>query len=284
MKTLAAIKNDLEFNKGLSFLVETLKMIAVSQYRALEQKIKTFKDFLPAVESFFEFIDIGKIDHPFLNSKNKPQAVVAVTSDTGLLGGLNMQVVGTAIRELEKTPGRLIVIGECGKIYASESKVPFTAFSGIKDEERRSQAMQLRDYLTGKVLEGSFGWLKVVYPRPISFTVQRVETLSFLPYSLPDIKHPNYGSDIPDIIVESRPQDIVEYLVHLWIGQKLYEIFGLSRLSEFAARFVHLEESSQKLKKINKKTQLEYFRVRHELIDRNMRELFAARLLYASSH
>jgi len=64
----------------------------------------------------------------------------------------------------------------------------------------------------------------------------------------------------------------------------VHEIFGLSRLAEFAARFVHLEESSQKLKDMDGKLQQEYFRVRHELIDRNMRELFSARLLYASTH
>ncbi|MGE5197216.1 MAG: hypothetical protein ACM3IL_01765, partial [Deltaproteobacteria bacterium] len=90
------------------------------------------------------------------------------------------------------------------------------------------------------------------------------------------------GEFIPEVILESRLSDIVEYLIYLWMGQKLYEIFGLSRLAEFAARFVHLEESFQKLKELDTKTRLEYFRVRHELVDRNMRELFAARLSYAS--
>ena len=76
--------------------------------------------------------------------------------------------------------------------------------------------------------------------------------------------------------------DVIEYLVYLWIGQKFYDIFGLSRLAEFAARYVHLEESLHKLKEMDGKLKLQYFRIRHELIDRNMRELFSARLLYAS--
>ena len=76
----------------------------------------------------------------------------------------------------------------------------------------------------------------------------------------------------------------MEYLLYLYMGQKLYDIFGLSRLAEFAARFMHLEESSQRLKEMDKKVKLEYFRVRHELIDRNMRELFSARLLFVSKH
>lgn len=282
MKTFSIIKKDLEFNHGLSSLIEALKNIAVSQYHALERKLKAFEIFLLAIEGFFDFIDSSSIEHPFLKPLNKSQAVVAITSDSGLLGGLNMQVISAALKELETIPGKLIVIGERGKAYARESSIPFIFFSGIKDEEGYSQAMQIRDYLVGGVLKGSFSMLKVVYPKPVSFTVQRVEIVSFLPFQRPSAKQPATSEEILNIIIESRFEDIVEYLVFLWIGQKLYEIFGLSRLAEFAARYMHLEESSQKLKEMDKNLKLQYFRIRHELIDRNMRELFSARLLYAS--
>jgi ATP synthase F1 gamma subunit len=281
MKTLSSIKKDLEFNRGLSSLIDVLKNIAVAQYRALEVKIKSYEKFELFVMSFFDFLDFSKLRHPFLAPQTSDQAVVAVTSDSGLLGGLNMQVVNNAIVELEKNPGKLIVIGERGKVYARDSKIPFIAFPGIKDEARFAQAMQLRDFLLHKIIQGSFGMLKVVYPRPLSFTVQRVEMLSFLPFE-PETLRRRSASEIPTVLLESAPQDIVAYLVYLWMGHKLFEIFGLSRLAEFSARYVHLEESLQKLKDMDNKLQLQYFRVRHELIDRNMRELFSARLLYAS--
>jgi ATP synthase F1 gamma subunit len=282
MKTLPSIKKDLEFNSSLSALIEVLKNIAVSQFHTLEQKLKSYEKFFLVNDSFFEFIDISRIEHPFLIPKNKSQMVVAITSDSGLLGGLNMQVVATAIRELEKIPGKLVVIGERGKIYARESGIPFVAFSGIEDEERYAQAIQLRDYLINKVFADSIGYLKIVYPYPVSFTVQRVETVSVLPYT-PTSFEKLKSSQIPaDIITESAMGDIVQYLVYLWLGQKFYEVFGLSRLAEFAARYVHLQDCAQKLKEMDKKLRLQYFRVRHELIDRNMRELFSARLLYAS--
>jgi ATP synthase F1 gamma subunit len=280
MKTLSKIKQDLEFNKSLSTLIETLKTIAVAQYRALEQRVRTFKDFLLTIESFLEFIDIRSVRHPFLNPQNKRQVVVAVTSDSGFLGGLNMQVVNTAAAELDKIPGKLIVIGERGKMYIRGTGVSSVNFPGIRDEERFGQAMQMRDYIVKEILSGGFGYVKVVYPRPVSFTVQHVEVVSFLPFVSSNVNMPTQEV-FADIIYESSAQDSVEYMVYLWMGQKLYEIFGLSRLAEFAARYVHLEESAQKLKDIDKKVKLEYFRVRHELIDRTMRELFAGRLLYA---
>ena len=84
------------------------------------------------------------------------------------------------------------------------------------------------------------------------------------------------------MIFESSMGSILEYLSYLWVGQKLSDIFGLSRLAELGARYMHLEESSQRIQKVNKELKRQYFRCRHELIDQSMRELFSARILYAS--
>ena len=197
-----------------------------------------------------------------------------------------MQVVSRALAELGNNPGQLVVVGDRGKMYAQESGVPFVAYPGIQDEERLPQAFQLRDYLFRNALRGKFGLLKVVYPHPISFTVQRVETVTFFPF-LPDSlaakqQDPDKARVISNVIFESKLEDIVEYLVYLWMGQRIYDIFGLSRLSEFAARYVHLEDSLRRLKEMDTKLKLQYFRVRHEIIDQSMRELFSARLLYSS--
>lgn len=280
MKTISNIKKDLEFNGQLSSLLEVLKTISVSQFRSLEHKIKTYEKYLSIMESFFEFIDVYQLNHFFLKPKNKLQVVIAITSDSGLLGGLNMQVINTALSELQGSPGSLIVVGSRGKAYAQEMKASFSAFGGIREEQRYAQAMQLRDYVIKIMLEKSIGYLKVIYPRPISFTVQRVEKVFLLPYAHAGKQQDTKTQFIPDVIFESNPGDIMEYLAYLWVGQKIYEIFGLSRLAEFAARFVHLEGSHQRLKEMDEKMRLQYFRVRHEIIDRNMRELFSARQLF----
>ncbi|MCM8787459.1 MAG: F0F1 ATP synthase subunit gamma [Candidatus Omnitrophica bacterium] len=278
MKTLSTIKKDLEFNKGLATLIEVLKNLAAAQYRILEQKIKPFQKFIFAIKDFVRFLKTVGFKHPFLKEPAGSVCVVAVTSDTGLLGGINMQVVLAAQAELEDKDGRLIVIGERGKMYASEGKIPFIWFSGIVDEERFAQAMQLRNYIMEKFYEKAFSSVKIVYPHPVSFTVQKVQIVTLLPFCFEDEE-----KEIPTVsslIVESELKGIIEYLAYLWLGQKLYDIFGLSRLAEFAARYVHLEESLQKLKEMDNKLRLQYFKARHELIDKNMRELFSARLAF----
>ncbi|MCM8792596.1 MAG: F0F1 ATP synthase subunit gamma [Candidatus Omnitrophica bacterium] len=276
MKTISAVKQDMEFNRSLSSLVEVLKNIAVSQYRTWEQKIKLNTEFLLNVEDFFGFLDLEGTEHPFLAPTSDNQLVLAVTSDSGLLGGLNMQVINDCLLMLQTKKGKLIVIGEKGKQYIQDLGIGFFFFKGIQEELIYEQSLQMRDYLLKSFLEEGIGYLRIVYPHPVSFTVQKIESKEILPFRVVSKKKITSS----EIIFESTSYRVVEYLVYLWLAQKLYEIFSLSKLAEYAARFVHLEESTQKLKELDLKLRLQYFRLRHELIDRNMRELFSARLLY----
>lgn len=280
------IKRTIDFNKGFRSLLEVLKLVAVSEYHNLEHKLRTFERLQSVLGEFFRCIDTAKINHPFLNPGGRPTAVLAVTSDAGLLGGINMQVVSKAVNLVHETQGRLIVIGERGVVYALDSGLPFTHFPGIIDNQRYAQACEIRDYLTQKVMSGEYGGLKVVYPRAHSFVIHRVEVETFIPFALPE------GTEVAktsadtheaskEIIFESTPSEVIEYLAYIIFGQRLYEIFGFSRVCEQAARYLHLEESCNKISEMNKKLLLQYFRRRHEIIDSNMRELFSARSIYA---
>lgn len=277
----------MEVNAGLSLLIETLKTIAISQYYAAQKKriqLGVFTKFFRSVESFVEDINLDGINHFFTNPQGRAQAIVAITSDAGFLGGLNMKVVNAALQEAGKMhpsgilPTTIIIVGERGKMYVRGTGFPAVSFPGIQDEERYSQAGQLRDYIYQKALAGEFGTVKVVYPRTVSLGVQSIEMVSFLPFQPANVKQA--APDVrTNMILESRPEDIIEYLVYLWMGMKLYDIFELSRLAEFSARYFHLEESGEKLKEEDKKTKLQYFRIRHELADRAIRELVAGRFV-----
>ncbi len=285
------IKKTIDFNKGFRSLLEVLKLVAVSEYHNLEKKLESFDRLQTLLSEFFDSVDLSAVRHPFLDAGGSP-GVVAVTSDAGLLGGLNMQVVTKAVDLVRESNGRLIVVGERGLIYAQDQGLPFDYFPGVVDAKRYAQATQIRDFLTQKILKGQMGGLKVVYPRAASFVVHRIETATLVPFT-PEAKDappvPPGGPASPagrrraedETILESSPADVVEYLVYLLLGQRIYEIFGMARVCEQAARYLHLEESCNKISDMNKKLLLQYFRRRHEIIDANMRELFATRAIYA---
>lgn len=277
MKLLSQLKKDLEFNRNLSTLIDVLKEIAISQYHLLERRIRTFDKTFRILEGLFALLPQGASHSQLLKWEERKPGVIAITSDAGLLGALNMQVMSLALHEVQTKQAKLIIIGEKGKTYAQESDISFVAFEGIKDERRLAQAYQLRDYISGEVMGLRIGTLKIIYPYATSIVAQHVQSLQLLPFA--STKKANMPP-ASELIMESSIDAIVGYLIYLLLGHKFYEIFGLSRLAEVAARFVHLEDSKHKLEDIEKQLKLQYFRQRHELIDRNMREIYSARLAF----
>ncbi len=281
MKLLSQIKKDLDFNLNLYNLIEVLKEIALAQYRILEKKIRTFNEVFGALGDIFALLQSSNIQHPLLQAAGRQPGVIALTSDAGLLGGLNMGVMSQAIKEAQISRAKLIIIGEKGQMYAQESELPFVVFKGVKDETRFVQAQELRNYILDEELSLRLGELKIVYPVALSIVSQQVKTLQLFPFSKPEqFREQASKGPVLDVVMESQLGDILQYWIYLYLGQKFFQIFGLARLAELSARFSHLESSKTKIEQLNKDLRLQYFRQRHEIIDKNMRELFAARLVF----
>ena len=301
MPTIIEIKKEREFYQDFSSLVEALKSISVLYFHTLQKKIITFEDIGKAIEGFFELLDLKTIAHPFALATEKPLGVVAVTSDGGLLGGLNHKVMTAAVNYAQESSGNLIIVGQQGQNFAKNLNLPYKSFAGVVDDKKYVQAQELRDYVIDEVLAQRLGAVKIIYPFARSIAHQEIIELDLLPCSgwVPEIveqyekERPDKNTDenteavktsvfsrlgSHDVILESLPGGIIEYLAYMWIGQRLFEIFQFARLAEYGARIVHLEESSQKIKEEEKKLKLQYFRARREVIDQQMRELFAARI------
>ncbi|MBU1086227.1 MAG: F0F1 ATP synthase subunit gamma [Candidatus Omnitrophica bacterium] len=278
MIPISQLKGDMEFYKSLGALIEVLKLVAAAQYQILEKKIKTYGLYLDALSSVFSWLDMQQVRHPFVAVSDKPTAIVAITTDAGLLGGLNSLVMNKALEQIAKDDCRMVIIGKRGQLYVEKREMVYAVFPGVDDAKRLQQALKLRDYLIENVLKGKFGKVTIVFPRALSFTTQRIEVLQVFPFVCETQQKMN-NLQLSDVIMESKFDDIVEYLIYLWLGQKIFEIFGMARLAEQAARFMHLEKCTDRIHDLDKKLRFQYFRAKHEIIDQNMRELFAARLL-----
>ncbi|MBI4355445.1 MAG: F0F1 ATP synthase subunit gamma [Candidatus Omnitrophica bacterium] len=282
MIPLIRLKKDVLFNSELTKVVDVLKGIAAARFHILEKQLALFERYSTAAKDFLALVgNLNAVRHPFVHPDTEKTAALLVTTDAGFLGGLNNQVVALGAHEAGDD-GPLSVIGERGADAVRDLHRNFERFRGIDDSARLPLAMQVRDHIVGQVRSGECGRLVVVYPKPISFAVQEVTVETLLPCRA---WAPKDRPAIPaeSVIWESSMADVLEYVVNAWIGHRLIEIFALSRLAELAARAVHLEGSYQELLRQGKSLKLQYFRARHEVIDRSMREIFAAQLLYGKS-
>ena len=278
MKTVQRLKEELELNGDLTELMDVLKGIAVSEFWALSKKMGRFTKFMKAFEGFFQMMDFSNSQHPF-TQEHGSLGIIMVTSNEGFMGGLNARVINEALACEGADEAELMIVGEQGAIYLDSLGRKFIDFPGIVTGECYEAALHLRDYILEKGRAGKFGKLVLFYPKPLSFMVQKVEELTLLPcVKLFEEKPAKIKKQVAPI-VESPVDGIVEYLVETWIVQRLFEIFEDSKLAEFSARTVHLEESYHILLEQGKGIRYQYFRGRHELVDAGMRDIYSAQIV-----
>ncbi len=278
MLSVQRLKRELKVNSDLTGLLDALKWISLAQFRLLQKKRERFADFTEAFEGFFRIIDFGKVEHPFARGEGR-LGIIMITSDEGFMGGLNSRVITTALSYPGAADAHLVMLGERGANYLRENGRQFVHFPGVTTEERYEAALKLKDYIIKEGLAGKFGRLVLFYAKPVSFTVQEVEAVKILPCGELFEKRKDMVSGTGDLIMESPINGIIEYLVGTWITERLFEILEDSKLSEFSARAVHLEESHQVLEKRDREIKLQYFRSQHNLIDKGIRETFSSQIL-----
>jgi len=273
------IKEEMQFNAGLMDLLDVMKNIAVSQFRSLQRKKERFASFARLLEGFFRMVDMSKIPHNFMSPKVEKAAIIMITSDEGFMGALNFQVIDSALFSPYSNSAQLIMAGDVGARYLKDTGKTFTAFKGAPDAAARyALAGELKNFIVEGVKAERFGRVLVSYPNPISFMVQTVEVVEILPLSSYFFHEQTEESARP-VIVESPMEGIIEYLAEQFIVQKLMEILEDSKLSEFAARAIHLEKSGQELTEKEKELKGQYFRAYHEVVDKNTRELFSTQII-----
>lgn len=288
---LNELRKELKFNKELLNMVETLKNVAGSQYHLMEKEKDRFGPFMEAFSGFFRVVNLVAVDNPFVKVETDVLGIVIITSDSGFMGGLNQGVMRAGFAAQGDLPDdkvSLVIIGEKGGNIVTDMKRPFKYFGGISQLTIYEQAQEVRDYLVGEVMAKRMGKVLIAYPKPVSFTSQTIEVLPILPCgdvfakatsgetgAKPEEK--GFIARARRVVVESSFSDMAEYLAGVWVTTKLCEIFEDSKLAEFSARAMHLEGSHQKVSKDFKTIKQKCAKATHELIDKGMRESFAAK-------
>ncbi|OGX17026.1 MAG: hypothetical protein A3K83_02855 [Omnitrophica WOR_2 bacterium RBG_13_44_8b] len=287
MLSLKQVRSDVQFNQELSGLIDVLKGIASSQFRYLQAKREHSLRLSRSIQDIFETVSKAKSSHPFLKELAAGQetraAIVMITSDEGFLGELNSRVINAGLAR-RKQKDELIIIGQRGAHALEELRESFLYFQGIPEEIEHEQAESLRDYLIQQYLKKKFDRVLIIYPKFVSFAFQELKVEQMLPYVPPEeVKQPAEPPALlvpkSEVLIEPSMERVVEILVRIWMAQKIYDIFWESKLSELASRVVHLEGSSQVVEELNKKLRFSYFRIIHQISDKNIREIFASRLI-----
>ncbi len=283
MRPIAELKQDFEVTKGLEDIVDVLKTAAMIQFRSFQFKEKPNEIFIKELESCLLTVRrTGYVKHPyFFDRKSMPSMVVAVTSDEGFLGELNTLLINASIDQRKSAADEIVVLGERGARYLEDMDQRHTPYPGISDDIKYAEVERIRDYVLDSYKK-KFGRVVIVYPQFVSLTSQKVTVFQLCPFQFSNEQEKLFGNLRPseeEVLIEPSAYRVLECLIEMWAGFTLLNMLWSAKQSEFAARIMHLEGSTQELAHMKQKLSFEYFRQVHSLRDKVIREISASKIL-----
>ncbi len=278
MPTKVTIQAEKDFAANMSQLMDIMKGLALASYVKLKkEKERRFEKFIQQFDGFFHVADLSKAKSPYIQTESDVTGIILVTSEESFMSGLNGKVVKVGLELGENINCEYLVTGKKGSTRLKMEGRTFTNFPALRGKNNYDVAVQIKDFIVAKVKEKKIGPVIGVFADPISFSSQQAKIVHFLPAHDVYPKALDVNIDPKDkIVLEDKVDDIMDYLVEIWITNKLYMMFQDNRMSEFASQAMQLEGSLQNLGDLNRKLRVQYVKKRGELIDASLREVVTA--------
>jgi F-type H+-transporting ATPase subunit gamma len=284
MATLRDIKRRIKSVKSTQQITKAMKMVAAARLRRAQENIINSR---PYSKKIFEMLNHllnieNGIDNPLLNSRDvKNVAIVIVTSDRGLCGGFNMNIIREATNLIqneykalyESGNVQLWCVGKKGQDHFARRNFRITGeYGGIFSNLDFNFALSLVKELTDKYIAGEIDKVVIVYNEFKSIIQQNIRIEQLLP-----IKQTEAPEKLPhkvqDFIYEPDRVEIIKKLLPKHLNSQVWRILQESFAAELGARMTAMDMATENAKELIKSLQLKYNKERQSAITTEILEI-----------
>ena len=264
--------------------VKNIRQITRAMQFVAASKLKRAQDATLASRPYGHSIDeviadlasvLGEEGHPLLRSPESgaPRTIVLFTTDRGLAGALNSNLIRFALKELE-TAGAgstIITIGKKGRDALARGGYEISAaFPGYGDKPTFGDVTPLVSLLVGDFLSGRSAGVTLIHPAFISTLTQRPEAVQLLP-----IKASADTAGIPgnQFLFEPDPAAVLEALLPRYVATRIFQGVLETTACEQSSRMVAMKNATENAGDLISDLTLTYNKVRQSNITREMIEI-----------
>ena len=281
MPSLKAIRKRIGSVKNTRKITRAMKLVAAAKLRRAQENIIAARPYAQALTSVVsELAEVAGTDaHPlFEERKGKKTAIVAFTSDRGLAGAFNANVVkkieAFVANELPAdSEVSLRIIGRKANQFFSRRNANITSFDPAPTSANALQvagetANRIVDDFLAKKVDRVF----VVYNEFKSAISQTVVIKQVLPVQ-PDKAAAGGARSSVDYTYEPGKEELLARLVPLYVQIGLYRAALESIAGEFGARMSAMESATKNAGEMIAKLTLQYNRARQASITKELLEI-----------
>lgn len=284
MSSLKDIKNRIKSVRNIQQITKAMKMVAAARIRKAEDQLKAARPYAEKLKEVVFDLTSGmeEVLHPLMEVRPVENvAVLVVSSDKGLCGAYNNNLLKMAWKELQETPPhKLVSIGaKCGKYLHRRGVKPDEALTNWEPEFEIAEEYAV--LITDWFVSGEVDQVVVYYTQAVSSMTQEPVREVVLP-----LQKEGLDQEVGAIPYEFEPSAdaALDVLLPRYVRNVIYKILMEAKVAELSARLKAMSNATDNADKLADELTLQFFRLRQAAITTEILEISSgAEALAASS-
>jgi F-type H+-transporting ATPase subunit gamma len=287
MASTRDIRRRIKSIRNTAQITKAMQMVASSKMRKAQLAALAGRPYATLMNEVLAAVTEGAGDftHPLIEVRPvRKVAVVVVTTDKGLCGALNSNLLREAAR-YDKDTTAYICAGRKGAQFVSRTKRALAAEFTYKDSPLFAEARAISKFAQDLFLKGEVDRVDVIYTNFINTLSQRPEVRPLLPIGKisaleAGVTGEGAGGDLQrselEYMFEPDPGAVLGSLLPHYVSFQMYQFLLEAKASEHSARMVAMKNATDNARQIIKDLTLEYNKLRQANITKELLEITSA--------
>jgi len=290
MPSTRDIRRRIKSVKNTAQITKAMQMVAASKMRKAQMAALAGRPYASLMNEVLAQVTEAatEFSHPLMEKRegsgNGKRAIIVVSTDKGLCGGLNSNLA-REVMKLDRATTIFISAGRKASQYLGRTKRQLAAEFTYRDAPLFSEARAISKFARDMFLKGEVDRVDVLYTRFYNTLEQKPEFFPLLPIG--ELKAVSAGvntqttaqplsASTTEFLFEPGIEGVLGALLPHYLNFQMYQLLLESKASEHSARMVAMKNATDNAKQIIKDLTLEYNKLRHANITRELLEITSA--------
>lgn len=261
-------------------ITKAMKLVSTVKLQKARKRVENTK---PYFEKMYETITSmlarsGNLNHPYLKAgDSKKKAVIVITSNRGLAGGYNSNIVKLLTNQEEFSKDQVVMytIGRKGRDALMKRGYSLAEdFSDVIEEPMYTDAMEISQKVLKAFTDGEVGEIYLAYTN-FKNTVSHIPTMmKLLPMSTQDMQVTEEDKKTP-MNYEPEEEEVLDVIIPKYVSSLIYGGLMEAVASENGARMAAMDSATSNAEEMISSLSLMYNRARQNSITQELTEIIA---------
>lgn len=277
MANLKEIRNRITSVSSTMQITSAMKMVSAAKLKKAQDAITAMRPYAEKLTELLQNLSAtldGDVGGEFTTQREvRKVLIVAITSNRGLCGAFNTNVIKEVKNRTDFYAGKQVDIFAIGKkgndVLGKTCKVTDNQ-SAVFDSLTFDNVAEIAERLTELFISGKYDKIELVYNQFKNAATQIVQTEQFLPLA-PIVSDKSVSSG--DYIFEPEKEEIILTLIPKSLKTQLYKAVRDSFASEHGARMTAMHKATDNATELRNQLKLTYNKARQAAITNEILEI-----------